>query len=314
MSGKMPLSDWLKNKLDRLVEMRDIVKKESPEIFSVADPDYGFWSLKKEIALMYWIYSFQQIANRHFDSYYYLDLFAGSGLMEAENVLFPGSPIVAVCSTLKNNKFKKYICMEADETRAEALDKRLKAVCNYYGTCGAEVYRVDCNKELENILKSCCSPGRICYLAFVDPQGIDVNWKTLQTLLSHKTCDVILNFPTSGINRNLPISECAPLLSEFLGNHDWMGKSIEQVLEDYKDQMRNYKHDVHSLEVKNQHGSRLYDLIFATNSMGMKNSLDDLKKRLNDIKTKDISGLYAVVAKVQKQLFDCTQENNIGKS
>ena len=45
---KIPTSDWLKDKLDRLVEMTEIVKKESPELYSEADPDYGFWSIKKE--------------------------------------------------------------------------------------------------------------------------------------------------------------------------------------------------------------------------------------------------------------------------
>jgi hypothetical protein len=36
----------------------------------------------------------------------------------------------------------------------------------------------------------------------------------------------------------------------------------------------------------------------------MKNALEDLKKRLNAIRTKDIKGLYSVVAEGQMQIED----------
>ena len=48
---KTPTSEWLKSKLNRLIEMTDVLKTISPELYTEVDPDYGFWSLKKEIAL-----------------------------------------------------------------------------------------------------------------------------------------------------------------------------------------------------------------------------------------------------------------------
>ncbi len=302
-SGKIPTPEWLKSKLDRLVEMTEIVKKDAPEPYSEADPAYGFWSIKKEIALMYWSYPFQQIAKNYFTSFYYLDLFAGSGLMKAEDSFFVGSPIVAVSSALKDNQFSQYICMETNESRKNALEKRLQAACTHFGTCDAKVYNADCNIQLEKILKECCPTGNTCFLAFVDPQGYsDLKWKTVEKLLLHGKGDLILNFPTMGINRNLTIPECAPAISEFVGDDDWKDCYIEEVLDGYKFNISRFRNVVDSLEVKDDQNHRLYDLIFATNSIGMKRALDDLKVRLNKIQTKDIHGLYSVVAEGQKQL------------
>ncbi len=299
----------MKNKLDRLLDMTEVVRKVSPEQFSEADLDYGFWSIKKEIALMYWSYPFQQIAKNYFKSFYYIDLFAGSGLMKAEETFFVGSPIVAVGSTLKGLSFSQYICIEANSARKIALEKRLEATCHHFGTSGAKVYEAGCNAQLESILKECCSTSGRCFLAFVDPQGYtDLKWKTLEKLMNHGKGDIILNFPTMGINRNLPISECAPAISNFIGDDDWKRSSVTEVLEHFKAKMSAHRKTVDSLEVKDEQNRRLYDLIFATSSQGMKNALTDLKTRLNLIQTKTIRGLYAVAREGQKQLKDFLQK------
>lgn len=302
---KIPTSEWLRTKLDRLIEITDVVKKMTPNLYSEPDPAYGFWSIKKEIALMYWAYPFQQIAKKHFKFFYYIDLFAGSGLMKAENSFFVGSPIVAVASTLKTHQFSQYICMEADETRKKALEKRAEAACNHFGTRKAQVFHADCNVQLESILKSYCAASDSCFLAFIDPQGYsDLKWKTVEKLLRHGKGDIILNFPTMGINRNLKNPECAPALSEFFGDANWKVRDIDEALENYKFRLSQSRKYVDNLEVKDEQQRRLYDLVFATNSQGMRNALTDLKRRLDKIQTKTIRGLYAVVAEGQKQLTD----------
>ena len=246
-SGKIPTSDWLRDKLDRLLEMTYIVKKVTPDLYSQPDPAYGFWSIKKEIALMYWAYPFQQIAKNHFKFFYYIDLFAGSGLMKAEDSFFVGSPIVAVASALKDHQFSQYICMEANEARKVALEKRTEAVCSHFGTYRAKVYQADCN--LRN-------------------------------------------------------PECAPALSEFFGDDDWRDCDIEEAFYNYKFCISELRAFVDSLEVRDEQHHRLYDLVFATNSQGMRNALADLKMRLDKIQTKTIRGLYAVATEGQKQLTD----------
>jgi three-Cys-motif partner protein len=257
---------------------------------------------------MYWIYPFQLIASKHFDSFCYIDLFAGSGLMKAENSFFVGSPIVAVSSTLKDKKFSKYVCAEFDQTRKAVLEKRLEKACSYYETCKAVVIQGDTNEEIESILKEDTAVGRTCFLAFVDVQKYtDFKWKTLETLMKHGTGDIIFNFPTMSISRNLGNIDCISSLSKFFGDSKWLQYDLNDAdgaLEYFKTKVRMYRSEVDSVEVKGDNNNRLYDLVFATGSKGMLNVLNDLKKRLDAIRTKDIKGLYSVVAEGQMQMKD----------
>lgn len=308
-SGKAPIatSDWLKEKLTRLIDITEVVKKESPQLYSVPDVDYGFWSIKKEIALMYWAYPFQQIAKNFFKSFYYIDLFAGSGLMKAEETFFVGSPIVAIASALKDQpQFSQYICMESSPERKAALEKRLAIASKRFGTCRATVYQADCNTQLEPTLRSCCPSGNTCFLAFVDPQGYsDLKWTTVERLMNSGKGDLILNFPTMGISRNMPIPGCATAITEFFGNEeDWKDCDLQEAFGNYVFRISELRAFVDSIEVRDEQNHRLYDLIFATNSKGMKNALGDLKTRLDKIQTKTIRGLYEVAAEGQKQMAD----------
>lgn len=257
---------------------------------------------------MYWAYPFQIIASKYFKSFYYLDLFAGSGLMKAEKFFFVGSPIVAVNSTLKDRGFSKYVCVELDQIRKTVLEKRMEKVCNHFETCNPNVLQADCNKEIDTVLKECGHTDNTCFLAFIDPQKYtDLKLKTLERLMKHGKGDIILNFPTMSITRNLGIADCIPSLSEFIGDEQWTHLTmvnIDNVLEHFKRNIRQYRSEVESLEVRDEMNHRLFDLVFATNSQGMKNVVDDLKKKLDAIHTKDIKGLYSVVAQGQKQMKD----------
>jgi len=307
MNKSIPTDEWLQDKLIRLEKMTDLVKEFSPSLYTEADPNYGFWSIKKEIALMYWSYPFQIIASKHFASFYYIDFFAGSGLMKAEKDFFVGSPIVAVSSSLKEKSFSKYICVEYDLERKVALEQRMTHVCKDCQTCSPTVIQADTNKEIDTILKE-CSRDNSCFLAFIDPQKYtDLKWSTLEKLMKHGKGDIILNFPTMSITRNLGNADCLKSLSEFFGDDQWSTLSIvntDTVLEHFKQNIRKYRNNVDSLEVRDETNHRLFDLVFATSSTGMNNVVASLKKKLDAIRTKDIKGLYAVVAQKQKQMKD----------
>jgi three-Cys-motif partner protein len=307
MPAKIPKGEWLEDKFGRLIGMTNIIAKESQAEYS--EPEYGFWSLKKEIALMYWIWPFLQIASQHFKSYYYIDLFAGSGLMKANSSdFFVGSPIVAIGSSLSDKKFSQYICLERDKTRRDALEKRANFAAKHFGTCAPTVLTSDCNQDLSKILNQYCPRERTCYLAFVDPEGIsDLKWTTLWTLLAHGRGDIILNFPTSGIVRNFAIEKSENALNEFFGDKQWrnVSPSAEDLLEYYKRKIAcvGYSRVVDNLPVYDELNHRLYDLVFATGSTGMNNALADLKNRLAGIKTKDIREIHKVIAGPQRQLL-----------
>lgn len=274
----------------------------------ITEPEYGFWSLKKEIALMYWTWPFLQIASQHFTSFYYIDLFAGSGLMKCGSHFFIGSPLVAVCSTLPDKKFDQYICFEIDESRKNALEKRASIAADHFETCCPKVFNVDCNKGLERVLKEFCPSERSCYLAFIDPQRInDFKWRTLHTLLIHGKGDIILNFPTSGIIRNLSIAKSKKALTDFFGDNKWceINPNADDLVNYYMNKIAyvdGYRRAVDNLSVTDGSNHRLYDLIFATGSVGMKNVMLNMKSRLEKIKTEDFQVIHQVLAGPQTQL------------
>lgn len=299
MPSKIPTGNWLQNKFGRLLEMTKVVSSECPGQFS--EPEYGFWSLKKEIALMYWIWPFLQIASRHFDSFYYIDLFAGSGLMKANSDYFVGSPIVAICSTLADKKFDEYLCFEIDSSRRDALERRAEIASKHFETCFPKVFGVDCNKELAHVLAEFCGKERTCYLAFVDPEGIsDLKWSSLYNLLVHGKGDLILNFPTLGVIRNLNLTQSESALAAFFGDKEWKNVvNPDNLVEYYKNKIavvKGFGTTVDSLPVTDELNHRLYDLIFATGSKGMSNVIRDMKKRLDRIKTKDFRQIHKVMA------------------
>lgn len=119
--------------------------------------------------------------------------------------------------------------------------------------------------------------------------------------------NLILNFPSHSVVRNLPTKTSAGAvasLSTFVGYSDWASQlmSLDDFLEYFKAKMRMYRREVHSITLYGDGRKRLFDLVFATNSAGMNNSLQDLSKRLDKIKTKTIKGLSEVANEKQKQL------------
>jgi len=318
MPQRIPTGIWLQEKFQRLNEMAKTIRQTHEGQYS--EPEYGFWSLKKEIALMYWIWPFLTIASVHFKSFYYIDLFAGSGLMKANDYYFPGSPLVAIASTLPNKQFNEYICLEIDSSRSETLEERVKIASKIFGTPIPKVFNVDCNEKLPTILNEICERKESCFLAFVDPENIkDLQWKTVHEMLSFSRGDMILTFPTHGIIRNFRMaksnSKLGKLFSVFFGDDGWkdVTSTSDSIVEYYKGKMARTNsliRSIDSLPVKDELNHRLYDLIFATGSRGMHNALRDLKRRLDKIKTKDIRAINQVIADSQKQLTTFCQNSN----
>ena len=317
MPKKIPTGTWLKNKFQRLSELTETILQDDERHYS--EPKYGFWSLKKEIALMYWIWPFLTIASVHFKSFYYIDLFAGPGLMKANDHYFVGSPIVAIGSTLPDKQFGEYVCFEIDHLRSETLKRRTKIASKSFGTSLPKVFNVDCNEELLAILDDVCPKGNICFLAFVDPENVkDLQWKTVHELLAYSRGDMILTFPTQGIIRNFKVAKrnqkMGELFSVFFGDNEWrdVEPSADSIIEYYKikiSQTNGLRRLVDSLQVRDESNRRLYDLVFATGSTGMRNVMQDMKRRLNRIKTKDIRAIHEVIAESQTQLTNFSQSS-----
>ncbi len=157
------------------------------------------WSLLKLVFLSYSSYIYSRIMSKHHyfsDKYYYVDLFAGSGIGQVvdsdKKELVFGSPLLIATT----RKFSKMFFCESKETSRIALKERLKAIGineNSY-----EIYG-DCNVELNKIIDQ-VKDGHS--LIFVDPWSMEIEWGTMERLLS-LNADIIFNLQSAEIARGV---------------------------------------------------------------------------------------------------------------
>lgn len=87
---------WTKERTSYLIEKIELVKNDG-DIISAGK----IWSIKKLLALDYYIASTHAIFKKNFDYWYYVDTHCGSGVIgfEEDELLklerFPGSPLIA---------------------------------------------------------------------------------------------------------------------------------------------------------------------------------------------------------------------------
>jgi three-Cys-motif partner protein len=121
-------------------------------------------------------------------------------------------------------------------------------------------------------------------LAFLDPEGLELEWNTVALLASVKRLDLIINYPQGGLNRLMPVSFESPNHSQidtFFGGPEW-----RDIYHQYRGKrglhrelMDLYKAKLHELEyqevirddetgdaplVRNAKEAPLYRLLFAS--------------------------------------------------
>jgi three-Cys-motif partner protein len=139
----------------------------------------------------------------------YVDLFAGSGLVTFKDShdatqMMIGSPILM--ASLKNrHPFKK--CFFFEKNHATDLDRRL-SILRSEGllTCkDFEVIPDDCNNGIEHLLERMGREDGMHFLLFVDPFSTEIEWSTMEKILSFRypAFDMLFNFQPFGINRQI---------------------------------------------------------------------------------------------------------------
>jgi len=258
---------WLKPRVKKLVEMAEPYKSIHPNVFYETKP----WTIIKLLAFLRFLAIYTKIIKaprqrEFFENMYYIDLLAGSGLCRigSEGDIIAGSALIACTECY--HPFDKYFLVEKDHTRAEALKARFKTI-----TPNFAVFNSNCNDCVEEIMGEVES--RDHYLAFVDCEGLDVSWETMQSLFS-KNGDVLLNFQTQSIwrepnrvkNRSRGWKATSKKLNWFFGDDRWRDcEQANDLLECYIDKIENEttRKIVLPLPVRGS-GSYRYDIILAT--------------------------------------------------
>jgi len=212
----------------------------------------------------------------------YLDLFCGPGKNKAGGTIFDGSPLIALAI---DPPFTHCVFVDRDPRSIATLRKHIK---NEFPNHPAQIITAagDCNQLLPALLKQLPHDGAT--FAFEDPDGVNIDWRTVVALARHKgdhpwKVEQFILFQYHGLVRLLSPekpsfqSKMVPALNTIFGNEDWRrdlqhhgqrvrGEELRRALiTRYVAQLHGlgYKH-VDELLIRKPDGHPLYYLVFAS--------------------------------------------------
>lgn len=250
----------------------------------------GAWVTEKLDYLKRYIEIFEKSMRNIWPRRNFVDLFAGPGKCydRKSGAIYLGSPIIALTTQYP---FTNYFFVDYEPENISALRER----CGASHLLGAiKFFADDGNQVVNEIVTDIRESDRkeksnSLNLAFLDPDGLDLNWNTVATLASVPKMDLIIHYPVMGLKRMLEVATKRDehAIDLFFGDKEWRtiyGKSkdasvVEQeLLLHYKQKLENlgYKEVVQKEPtvadpaIKNTRQGLLYRLLFAS-----KNPLGD---------------------------------------
>lgn len=250
---------WLRGKIGTLLEAAERFKNICPGVYY----NTGAWSVIKLLTILYFVPIYTRIIPKYFPTMRYIELLAGTGLCRIRKTkdIVAGSTLIA--ATVGYKPFDEYILVEENKKRAEALGQRMKTI-----TPHVKIFNCNCNECIEDPVD--LLGEREHYLAFVDCEGLDVNWSTMDALLS-KPGDMLFTFQSQAVARQVGKvargwTGYAEGLNAFFGDDGWKPlRGPDALLQHYMNKIREEttRKVVLSLPVKGPGGFR-YDVILAT--------------------------------------------------
>ena len=189
----------------------------------------GDWTEQKLECVSKYLHSYTQIMKDRDFHFAYIDAFAGTGYRELQYSEDPELPRFLAGSARKalevKPPFKEYVFIEEKEDSYTELKKLTEEFPNY---------NIECSKANANgYLTGFCQEREWRTnraLVFLDPYGMQVEWKTIKAIAETKAIDLWLLFPIGiGVNRLLKNDgEIAPSerrkLDLIFGETDWFDK------------------------------------------------------------------------------------------
>jgi three-Cys-motif partner protein len=130
---------------------------------------------------------------------HYIDLFAGPGKCLCRNTgtVYLGSPLLALTAQYP---FTGYYFVDWDSGNIAALRRRCRASPAF---AHVQFLTDDANHAVRNIVDRIQDIPSL-NLAFLDPEGLELQWDTVSTLAKVKRMDLIILYPQGGLNRAMP--------------------------------------------------------------------------------------------------------------
>jgi three-Cys-motif partner protein len=156
----------------------------------------------------------------------YIDLFAGPGKNQFSNgKIVSGSPLLALS---QKQSFDHYFFSDIEPSYIELLNRRCLGHLEYKKIT---FLTGDANQVVDLIIKDIEETDAIykigawpsLNLAFLDPDGLELHWMTVEKLASRRT-DLIIYYPQMGITRDAPkeiVSQPPTPIDHFFGDANW---------------------------------------------------------------------------------------------
>ncbi len=215
----------------------------------------------------------------------YIDLQAGPGKnsYDQSNEVLLGSPLLALTTRFQ---FDNLYLVEMGSDEFRALQTRVSVSDR---SQNVHLIQEDCNLAVDRIVREVQQLDRpfiggkwpSLNLAFLDPEGLEIAWKTVEKLAAQQRMDLIINFSTSGITRNAGMlvgAQEETIIDRFFGTREWRkiyqrvrqqgGSAVRRELIDFYLQRLVAKGYVetarHEQEFKNRRNVQMYTMIFAS--------------------------------------------------
>ena len=201
----------------------------------------GNWTEQKLECVRKYLRAYTTIMSKQPFRFAYIDAFAGTGYREMESdegideLMFPDLVSAEVMSFHDGSArnaleveplFMKYVFIEKDANRYAELEKLRKEFLleDRFSEDMIECLRGDANEYLKDLCQKNWQTSRA--LVFLDPYGMQVEWKTIESIAQTQAIDLWILFPLGTVNRLLKRNgEIRPALRTrldlFFGESDW---------------------------------------------------------------------------------------------
>jgi three-Cys-motif partner protein len=201
-----------------------------PEDDGLSARDSGEWVREKLFYVQRYINTFEiAMRNGSWRQRNYIDLFSGPGkcVIRGTNEHLLGSPLLSLNTQYP---FTDYYFCDLDQQNIDCLKERAqvsKVSQNHIhylaGDANRNVMEVTC--DIERIDKVFVKGlGSCLNLALLDPEGLELEWTTVEALGKMKTMDLIIHYSQNGLTRNLDKyldSNDDTIIDKFFGDRRW---------------------------------------------------------------------------------------------
>jgi three-Cys-motif partner protein len=247
--------------------------------------EVGYWSeIKLDIVRKYAKAYSTILAKQPRLKHFYIDAFAGAGkhISRVTKEFIPGSPLNALNV---EPPFVQYHFIDIKREKVEALEALSRE-----RTQDVKVYRGDCNEILlSKVFPSVRYEDYRRALCLLDPYGLHLNWKVIETAGRMGSIEIFLNFPVYDIHRNVLLRNREAVdeqqkrrLNRYWGDETWgdiaydasgdlfgypQKEHIKVVAEAFRERLQTsagFGHVPEPIPMRNSVGAIVYYLFFAS--------------------------------------------------